>query len=96
MTIYIYKNGAVIRQSKNLRGIREYGVPCKIELSPLEKRPNGVLQVTYTDGATARIDFASYHIMVDFVRNRRTWRQSEIVFNGPNIGYLTKPGVLNA
>lgn len=92
----IEKCGQIIRRSKNLRGMQDYARVSpvrRVELSPAGK-VNGRLRVLYADGASSSAHFASYHIMVDFVRNRRTWRTAEIVFYGENMGYLTKPGII--
>jgi hypothetical protein len=96
----IIKAGAIIRTSRNLRGMRDYA-----RVSPVvriqsgqrmghEKDPGGIVIVTYADGAECRADFASYHIMVDWLRNRRTWRGADHRMHGPNLGYLTKPGTI--
>lgn len=92
----IEKGGQIIRRSKNLRGMRDYArvSPVKrVELTP-QGKVNGRLRVIYRDGASTSAHFASYHIMVDFVRNRRSWRGAEIVFYGDNMGYLTRPGII--
>lgn len=94
----IKKNGQIIRRSKNLRGLRDYArisPIVRVELTPQGHNDvNGRLRVIYADGATSSAFFSSYHIMVDFVRNRRSWRNADIVFYGDNIGYLTKPGII--
>ena len=92
----IIKNGQVIRRSKNLRGMRDYArvSPVKrVGLLP-DGDTRGQLWVCYADGADCKADFASYHIMVDFVRNRRSWRGAEIFHYGGDVGYLTKPGLI--
>lgn len=94
--ISIEKNAKIIRTSQNLRGILDYArisKPARIELTPQGKY-NGRLRVIYKDGATTSAHFVSYHIMVDWVRNRRSWHGVEIVLYGENIGYLTKPGII--
>tara|TARA_R110000868_G_scaffold82690_2_gene233395 strand:- start:2561 stop:2857 length:297 start_codon:yes stop_codon:yes gene_type:complete len=94
----IEKNGQIVRKSKNLRGMRDYArvSPVKrVELTP-QGKVNGRLRVIYDDGAVTSAHFASFHIMVDFVRNRRTWRCAEIVNYGENMGYLTKPGIITS
>ena len=95
-SISIEKNGQIIRKSRNLRGIVDYSrisKPARIELTP-QGKCNGRLRVIYKDGATTSAHFASYHIAVDWVRNRRTWRGANIVFYGGDVGYLTKPGII--
>lgn len=95
-SISIEKNAKTIRTSRNLRGILDYSrisKPSRIELTP-QGIANGRLRVIYEDGATTSAHFVSYHIMVDWVRNRRSWRGLDIVFYGENMGYLTKPGII--
>lgn len=94
--ITINKGGRVLHRSRNLRGMLDYArVSNVIRVDLAEDGPvRGVLTVEYADGAISSVTFASYHIMIDFVRNRRTWRDAKIVFNGPNVGYLTKPGII--
>lgn len=93
----IRKNGVIIRTSRNLRGMCDYARTSPVRLVDACRDPEnavrGVLVVTYADGATSRASFASYHIMIDFVRNRRTWR-GVVVSLQEDIGYLTKPGII--
>ncbi|CAB5144595.1 hypothetical protein UFOVP147_21 [uncultured Caudovirales phage] len=94
--INIEKNGQIIRTSRNLRGLRDYArvsPVARVELTP-QGVCNGRLRVLYRDGASTSANFASFHIMVDFVRNRRSWRGAEIVNYGEDVGYLTKPGII--
>ena len=92
----IEKNGQIIHRSKNLRGMLDYArisPVIRAELTPVGK-VNGRLRVIYADGASSSAHFASYHIAVDFVRNRRSWKKAEIFYYGGDMGYLTKPGVI--
>jgi hypothetical protein len=67
----------------------------KIETRATNNGHNGLLTVTYADGAVTSSHFASYNIMIDWVRDRRSWRGAVREFNGdPDIGYLTKPGTI--
>lgn len=94
--VNIEKGGQIIRTSRNLRGLLDYArvsKPKRVELTPQEGS-NGRLRVIYSDGATSSARFRSYNIMVDWVRNRRSWRGAEIVHYGGNMGYLTKPGII--
>lgn len=97
MSICIVKNSMVIRNSKNLRGLLDYArifPVVRVELTPTNNGHNGNLIVTYVDGSHGQAIFASYHIMVDWVRNRRSWRGAVVVDNGDGLGYLTKPGII--
>jgi hypothetical protein len=92
----IEKNGQIIHRSKNLRGMLDYGrisPVSRVELT-LEGEVNGKVSVIYEDGATTSAFFKSYHIAVDWIRKRRSWKNADIIFYGGNIGYLTKPGII--
>lgn len=91
-------SGEVLRRSKNLRGMCDYARVSHVVKVELVKGydgslVNGLLTVTYADGCTSRAVFNSYHIAVDFVRNRRSWRSADITMTD-NVGYLTNPGIL--
>ena len=99
----IIKCGQIIRKSKNLRAVRDYArvspvvriESCDVgAIGRAGTRLNGTVRVIYADGAESRANFASYHIMIDWIRARRTWRNAEHVMQGPDVGYLTKPGVI--
>lgn len=93
----IIKNGQIIRTSKNLRGMRDYArvsPVVRIESTPIADGVMGTMRVFYADGAECRANFNSYSIMIDFIRNRRTWRSAKHIMQGPDIGYLTVPGVI--
>lgn len=91
-------DGRVVASSHNLRGMRDYARKSAVvqvlawrdESNPVR----GMLRVTYANGAQCKASFASYHIMVDFVRNRRSWRGAQITYVNGNVGYLTKPGLI--
>jgi hypothetical protein len=92
----IILNGSIVKSSKNLRALRDYArvSPVKrVECTP-QGEVNGALRVIYQNGAESKAFFSSYHIMIDFVRNRRSWRNADIVIYGDDIGYLTKPGII--
>jgi hypothetical protein len=80
--IFIFSpTGAIIRRSKNLRGMRDYARVSRVEKVETRKDPanphRGILSVTYADGCKSHAGFAEFHIMIDFVRSRRTWRGAE-------------------
>lgn len=85
--------------SKNLRGLRDYArrfpVVCVITRKDPSNSTRGVLHVVYADGAIGCASFASHSIMIDFVRNRRTWRGAEMRHLDGDLGYLTRPGVIS-
>lgn len=94
----VTKNGEVIRTSKNLRGMRDYARVSPVAKVTTQKDPanktRGILTVEYADECTCRASFASHAVMIDFVRNRRTWRGAEFVHMDGEMGYLTKPGII--
>lgn len=65
-----------VSRSRNLRGLLEYGRKHQVE--KIESRPDplnvvrGELRVTYANGAQGFASFSSYHIMIDWIRNRRS------------------------
>ena len=92
----IIKNGQIIRTSRNLRGIVDYArvsPVVRVESCPIGAM-SGTVRVFFKDGAESRANFRSYHIMIDWIRGRRTWRAARHVTQGPNVGYLTKPGII--
>lgn len=92
----IIKEGRTIRKSQNLRGMLDYArvsPVVRVESSRVGK-VSGVLHVVYKDGAESSAKFRSYHIMIDFIRNRRTWKTALHIMHGGDVGYLTKPGII--
>lgn len=91
-------SGSILRTSKNLRGLRDYArvsPVARIETKRSEVHPvRGVLRVTYSNGCYSIASFASYHSMIDWVRNRRSWRGAVHTMHNENMGYLTKPGII--
>jgi hypothetical protein len=94
----IVKDGKVIRTSQNLRGMRDYARVSPVThvstQRDIDNNERGVLTVIYDDGAMCQASFASFHIMIDFVRNRRTWRGAHFSHLDGDMGYLTKPGII--
>lgn len=93
----IIKAGQVIRTSRNLRGMLDYArisPVVRIESTPINEGHNGSMRVFYADGAECLAHFRSYEIMIDFIRNRRSWKSAKHVMQGPDMGYLTKPGII--
>jgi len=94
----IIKDGKVIRTSRNLRGMRDYARVSSVVAVTTKRDPankeRGILKVRYQDGAYSVANFASHAIMIDFVRNRRSWRGATINHVDGDMGYLTKPGII--
>lgn len=91
-------SGAILRTSKNLRGMRDYARVSPVFIVETKRDPanpvRGILRVTYADTCYSIASFADYHIMLDFVRNRRTWRSARHLMQNEDMGYLTKPGII--
>lgn len=87
----------VVRYSRNLRAMRDYArvspVACVITRKG-EIPGSGLLTVVYSDGCLSQANFNSHAIMLDFVRNRRSWRAAEFRHQAGNMGYLSKPGII--
>lgn len=100
--VEIKNNGRVVSTSKNLRAITAYAAKGGIWVDKFTltqgydgSKEQGLLRVEFNDGAVCETNFRSYHIMVDWVRNRRSMRGALREFvNGPDMGYLTKPGII--
>lgn len=97
MVIVKNTRGEKVASSKNIRALLVYGRKSKVAHIRADRDPlnivGGVLFVEYCDGAVGAVGFASYHIMIDWVRNRRSWKSAEFTTQ-ENIGYLTKPGLI--
>lgn len=93
---YVTFQGVTVAKSRNLRGIRDYARKSpviKVETRKCIDLPEcGELRITYANGAQGFAFFRSHGIMIDFLRNRRSWRNVEFVHLDGNMGYLTKPG----
>lgn len=91
-------DGFTIRASKNLRGMLDYARVSQVAKIETRRDPSntdcGVLRVEYANGNYSIASFCSYHIMIDFVRNRRSWRNAVLIMSNEDIGYLTKPGII--
>lgn len=91
-------SGSTLRTSKNLRGMRDYARVSPVATVETSRdsanNTRGILRVTYVNGNYSIASFASYHIMIDFVRNRRSWRSAEFTHHSGEMGYLTKPGII--
>lgn len=95
---YIKRAGVTVSRCRNLRALTRYSSPVVRVESRFDPfvpgNVRGDLRVTYADGAQGFASFASYHIMIDWIRKRRGWRGIEHVMQGPDLGYLTRPGVI--
>lgn len=94
-TCVITPENKTIRVSRNLRALRDYTKVSPVVNVSVKKDGvcRGLLSVEYADGCTSTASFASYHIMVDWVRARRSWKGAVITMD-ENMGYLTKPGII--
>lgn len=91
-----------VATSRNLRGLLEYArkhpvarVITRRDLHGLTGAPSrGALTVIYANGAIGRESFASFHIMIDWTRERRSWQGAQFLHIDGNLGYLTRPGLI--
>ena len=69
------RNGEVIHRSKNLRGIFDHARHTWVEeaVAMPTWQSTGLLCVTFGDGSTCRTEFASYGVLVQWLRSRRSW-----------------------
>lgn len=73
-------NGRVVARSQNLRGIRAYTQKSALnyieraDLFGPNKQGGGTLGITWADGATALVDFASFTVMRAWVDARAKGR----------------------
>ena len=84
---YIMHGGVTVSRTRNLRGLLDYARKSKVatvesRVDPLN-HVRGELRVTYLNGAQGFASFASYNIMVDWIRARRSWRTAKYVMQGP-------------
>lgn len=83
--VNIIKGGCVIRHSANLRGLLDYArhaAPVAVYFAPVGQGQGkgGTALVHFKDGATCRVNFASYQIMLDWFDQRRAFKDAK--FNG--------------
>jgi len=89
-TILIGKQGQIVSQSRNLRGLLDYArrhPVVWIETQPLtwvsrDGRPlwpaGARLYLRFADGAEAMTYFSSYAVLQDWIKARRTWKPSAV------------------
>ena len=94
-TCVVNPDNQTIRTSRNLRALRDYARISPVVSVSVKRdgKVRGTLTVNYADGCTSSASFASYHILVDWVRARRSWKGAVITMD-ENMGYLTKPGII--
>jgi hypothetical protein len=71
----IYKEGQPVGRSRNLRGLIDYArrsSVSRVSIRPLAKG-EGLLRVVYADGAYSYARFASFTVLKDWTRSRRSW-----------------------
>jgi hypothetical protein len=75
MTVTINLNGNLVASSKNLRGILDYARKVPVHRVAIYRNLNGdgLLCVTFDNGANCQTTFASYTVCIDWVKSRRSW-----------------------
>ena len=96
MSTISHLTGPAHHVSRNLRGLVDYArrapVVCVLTRRDPQCPVRGELRVIFADGAIGEESFASHSIMIDWVRNRRTWRRAAMRHLDGDMGYLTRPG----
>ncbi len=89
--------GEIVMASKNLACIGRYArrspVAFVVSMKDPDNQCRGLLQVGFLDGCICTASFASYHIMIDWLRGRRMFRNVTHHRMHADMGYLTKPGL---
>jgi hypothetical protein len=74
----IVLEGTIIRQSQNLRGMRDYARTSRVYRVHAKPDPEntyrGILSVEYENGATSEASFACFTVLLEWLRDRRSWR----------------------
>jgi hypothetical protein len=82
------RDGNVIQQSRNLRGIRKYVSNNLIQALAIDEIANGEgkLQILFEDGSNFETNFASWEVLKNFVRNWRNVYGAPFVVNCKKVG----------
>lgn len=78
--IKIYnKTGDCVSMSKNLRGILSYAIKAKPINIVLHKYENGagLLKIRFLDYAHTSVIFVSFEVMNEWVKARKSWKDSD-------------------
>jgi hypothetical protein len=69
------RSDKVIHRSRNLRGIFDHARRTWVEeaVAMPTWKSTGLLHVTFGDGSTCRTEFASYGVLCQWLRSRRSW-----------------------
>lgn len=100
MNVIRNADGEVIRQSRNLRGIREYMGHNRVKvmsidpmrqptLASLTDTSGGKLCILFVDGSSFEANFASYTVLRDWVRRRRNAYGSTLRVAGEDAGTVS-------
>ncbi len=77
--------GQVSHRSRNLRGVLDHA--RRAGLWSAHAYPSacgqGLLGVTFADGAQCQVEFASYVVLCDWLRARRSWAGARSIAGGP-------------
>lgn len=92
------KDGRIIRQSRNLSGIRTYAAtyPAKVvSVDPLDppdpaEDPQGKLLILFRNGASVELNFASFRVLLDAVRHWRSLYGAALICAGRPCGKVSK------
>lgn len=88
----IQKDGKVIQQSRNLRGIRRYvgsHIIKELQIASQINGSTGWLYIIFEDGSTFQTDFASFSVLQNFVRSWRNTYGAPLWMNGHEAGKVS-------
>lgn len=82
-----------LHRSRNLRGLLDYARRphvwvAAVSIAPLPAR-GGSLEVRYSDGSVGTDQFASFSVLCDWLRARRSWHGAELFVNSTACGTLS-------
>lgn len=90
------RDGKVISQSRNLRGIRRYAGKHVVKILDISNTRNfdcildgGLLSILFEGGVSFQTDFASFEVLRDFVRRWRNVWGAPLLVNGENKGEIS-------
>lgn len=85
----IYHKGQAVKRSKNLRGIIEYARQtsdvAEITVERLTNPDKGTfypVTFIFRNGAECSVDWADWRVLVRWIKARRSWDTSVIIYRG--------------
>lgn len=85
------RNGKIVNQSRNLRGIRQYvgkNLIKDVKIKEIEQG-RGYIEIYFDDGAYFQTVFASFNVLKDCVRRWRNVYGSKLWVNNKECGTIS-------